>query len=178
MSHKRILWVDNAKGLGVIFVLTLHSVFPEPLRAVISAFAMMLFFWLSGFVFSIRKSDSFWSFLVRKTRTLMIPGILCAWIICCVSAMTKVSADAGFNFRSFVCELLGVFINLRGNPTWSGVTWFLPSLCVIELCAYPCFKYGRRIWETIGKSFALKASSILLFVLLMLGYAYGVNHIP
>lgn len=174
MPHKRIPWVDSAKGLGVIFVLTLHSAFPEPLRAVISAFAMMLFFWLSGFVFSIRKSDSFWSFLMRKIRTLMVPGILCAWIVCSVNAITKVSTEAGFSFKSFVCELLGVFINLRGSPTWNGVTWFLPSLFVIELCAYPCFKYGRRIWRTIGSSFLLKSSSILLLLLLMLGYVYGV----
>lgn len=90
MSHTRIPWVDGAKGLGVIFVLVLHSVLPEPLRAVISAFAMMLFFWLSGFVFSIRKSDSFWSFSVRKIRTLMVPGALCAWIVCCVNAIARV----------------------------------------------------------------------------------------
>lgn len=47
MSRGRIAWVDDAKGLGVVLVLVLHSVFPEPMRAVASAFAMMLF---SGFL--------------------------------------------------------------------------------------------------------------------------------
>lgn len=172
MPNKRITWVDSAKGFGIVLVLILHSVFPEPLRAVASAFAMMLFFWLSGFVFSVRESDSFRSFAVRKIRTLMVPGITCAWIVCCISAAFEVFNNASFDVRMFVCELFGVFVNLRGNPVWNGVTWFLPCLFVVELCAYPCLKICKRGCKSM-KALSPKISLVLVSVLLVLGYVYG-----
>ena len=173
MSRGRIAWVDDAKGLGVVLVLVLHSVFPEPMRAVASAFAMMLFFWLSGFVFSVKSYDSFQEFIVKKIRSLIVPGIVCAWIVCFCKTLVTVYQGAEFSPSFLIWGIFGVFINLRGNPIWSGVTWFLPCIFLIEICAYPCMRYCESTLDSCSEKNNAAKSLFIIVLLLVFGFVYG-----
>lgn len=74
----RIAWVDYAKAFAIIGVFLLHSAAPSFLLSVIGSSAMMLFFLLSGLVFSIRRHPRFLPFAWHRVRTLLIPGLFLA----------------------------------------------------------------------------------------------------
>ncbi|MGN0524124.1 MAG: acyltransferase family protein [Eubacterium sp.] len=74
---KRIEWIDIAKGIGIILVVTAHTQMPSYslfdgnnniLRLLIYSFHMPLFFFLSGMCF---KTDgiTFKEFLTKKIKT-------------------------------------------------------------------------------------------------------------
>lgn len=72
-KYKRVEWVDMLKGFGIILVMLGHASFPEALVTEIYTFHMPLFFFLSGYVFSIKKYSNFKDFLIHKAKTLLLP---------------------------------------------------------------------------------------------------------
>ena len=73
MEHKsnRILWIDAAKGIGLLCVILGHLGVPY-LSTLVYTFHMPLFFFLSGIVFSGSKYSPA-EFLKRKLKSLVLP---------------------------------------------------------------------------------------------------------
>lgn len=67
---ERILWIDMAKGYGILFVIYAH-VGGGWDRIWIYTFHMPLFFFLSGYVFSV--NCNFKQFIIKKCKSIVIP---------------------------------------------------------------------------------------------------------
>lgn len=76
---ERIKWVDNLKGFILLLVCIGHVHFKTGMMFQVStmcaAFRMTTFFFLSGYLFSIRKHKSISSYTKSKTKSLLIPYI-------------------------------------------------------------------------------------------------------
>jgi len=165
VSQHRIVWIDYAKGIAILFVFLMHSAFPTGATAYISAFCMMLFFFLSGFVFSIRKFLSFKSFLWNKIRTLVIPGL----VLSIVPFLIQIPFQNGVHSLSwYVRYFAGFCINLRGREGFGQIPWFLTCLFVIELGSYFLVRYADRVRSR------LQLYSIAAVIVLIAGYTYSV----
>lgn len=74
-TKKRIDWIDVAKGIGMICVILAHveeTYISNPyLRIPLYTFHMPLFFFLSGYLFSVKSS--FKEFLIGKCRRILVP---------------------------------------------------------------------------------------------------------
>ncbi len=163
---KRLAWVDYAKGLGIIGVFVLHSNAPDVLLHVIDMFCMPLFFLLSGFVFSIRKYDSFLPFLWNKLRTLVFPGIFFGVIQSAVRYFTCVIVYDIRPTQTYTDWLISFAINARG--TWLGeIPWFLACLFVIEIVGYALLRLSEHIrisdWQMV----------VLAIACILVGYGYS-----
>ena len=157
---RRIAWVDYGKGLAILLVFWGHTICPEPIRIFFYAFRIPLFYALSGFVFSIRRYQSFSAFIWRKFRTLIVPGIFFGCIIKICQYVRAIIR--GEKPVSPVQTLVGVFTELRGGP-YEFLPWFFLSLFVIEIVAY---------WF-VRKSLSQGATVILAVIAAITGYCYG-----
>ena len=72
--NNRIKWIDNAKGCAIILVLLGHFLSCTKLTAIIYAFHMPLFFFLSGYVFSLRKYENVNSFELYFNEYFTVPN--------------------------------------------------------------------------------------------------------
>lgn len=127
---KRILYLDMARGIGMVLVVMGHVAYINPnLRQFITAFHMPLFFLISGILLEEKKEEEkvYIGVVRKKLQSIMIPYIF-------------------FSFASFVLE--STRIVLKGLDEWNvvlrqlfqscclqGVStlWFLPALCISEL---------------------------------------------
>lgn len=69
-NTKRIDWIDAAKGIGMICVILAH-VDQTYVKAPLYTFHLPLFFFLSGYLFSLKSS--FKEFLINKCRRILVP---------------------------------------------------------------------------------------------------------
>lgn len=164
MNRRRILWVDYAKGIAILLVFLMHSAFPESVTAYISSFCMMLFFFLSGFVFSIRRYSSFWPFLWNKIRTLVIPGL----VLSVVPFLIQVAFQRDVHSLGWYAKyFIGYCVNLRGKEGFGQIPWFLTCLFIIELGGYILVRCTQRVQNTI------RAYAVVSIATLVVGYAYS-----
>ncbi len=130
MNTKRIVYLDVAKGIGMLLVVLGHVEYVSmEIRQFISAFHMPLFFLISGILIQEKHEEekSFAKLARRKARNIMIPYVI-------------------FSLLSFCIE--GARITLKGLDEWNiifrqlyqscclqGVStlWFLPALFISEL---------------------------------------------
>lgn len=136
---QRIKWIDYAKGIAILGVLLLHTgrYLPVGMSGAIGAFDMMLFFFLSGYVFSIRKFTEFGVFLWRRVRTLVIPGLVFGLLFGPLQWALNASITAHVGLPSNgVKWLLGFVVNLRGRESMGEIPWFLTCLFLMEIGAY------------------------------------------
>ncbi len=56
---------------------------------------------------------------------------------------------------------------------WSGVTWFLPCIFLIELGAYPCMKYCERTQDAYSEKYHVTRFIFVIALLLIFGFIYG-----
>lgn len=132
----RIPYVDYAKAFAIVGVFIMHSAAPAGLSAVVSAYDMMVFFFLSGFVFSIRKYRSFWPFLWNKIRTLIIPGVFLSVVPFFVERAIGIARGDSWNAAQYARYFAGYVINLRGREGFGVIPWFLSCLFLMEIGGY------------------------------------------
>ena len=77
-KNKRILWVDVAKGIGMILVVLGHTHFGG--RTLIYTFHMPLFFFCSGLFFSNSEPLNLMEKLKKCLKTILFPYFLYAII--------------------------------------------------------------------------------------------------
>ena len=93
---KRIVFIDVAKALCIIFVVIGHYVpgnSPEwyvALHDIIYTFHMPLFMFASGYVYIATKRDvSYGSFLIKKIRRLMVPYFTTSIVVITIKLVTQ-----------------------------------------------------------------------------------------
>ncbi len=133
--------IDVAKGLGIILVVYAHLL-NCPIKNEIYLFHMPLFFFLSGYFFSVK--NSVWSFIKKKIRALLIPAVL----FLLLSFVVGYSLSHFNNLKEYI-QSLTYFL----AP--NGVIWFLIALFYIFIIAYIIEKYIHSLKIKIGITLAI-----------------------
>lgn len=155
----RIKWVDNLKGFILLLVCIEHVHFHEGLMQDITslsaAFKIPSFFFLSGFLFSIRRYPLFSSYLKSKAKTLLLPYVSMSIFFSILDIrLYDVSLIDYYHYPYFpILEYFGVpetiqnsfqyiylvFVNIFISGTSSPVTlplWFVNVLFWTSICFY------------------------------------------
>ncbi|WP_373231257.1 acyltransferase family protein [Cohnella sp.] len=136
-SKSRIAWVDIAKGIGIIFVITAHTSLDYTwLGKFINSFHMPLFFFLSGYFFSLDKYQNFRAFLVKKANTLLLPYVIFAAVSYLYFLLRFHLGDSSYYQDLNIYQVfLGIFYS-AGTREWMDFNlplWFLTCLFVVEI---------------------------------------------
>lgn len=77
---QREIWIDVAKGLGIILVVLGHTLIPDGIVKFIFAFHMPLFFFISGYLFSFNSYPTLNGLVLKKAKQLLIPYLIAFFI--------------------------------------------------------------------------------------------------
>lgn len=164
-KSKRITYLDNAKGIGIILVIMGHTYMNIEHLRLIYAFHMPLFFMLSGMLIHIKKEYNlpFKTIFIKKIKSMMIPYISFS-VIYLVYYLIKGLQDSA-SIPSFYEQIYN-FFSLYGID----VMWFLPALFMGELACIlfvkALLKLKVRAWVAhLITSAVLFAFSMFLYVL-------------
>ena len=125
---QRILWADILKWAGMLLIYLGHLPVSDNTYLFIFAQHVPLFFFAAGFFASMEPKDgSFWAFLWKKIRSLVIPYFLFSLLT--ILYMCIVGMRAWFAVPQM---LLDMVIGIR-NQTPAIQLWFLPCLFVISV---------------------------------------------
>lgn len=132
----RLIWVDAAKGVGILLVVAGHVWTRGPVREAIYAFHMPLFFLLSGYMVQARPMAGL---AVRQARSLLVPfATFCALLIVAdftiewLRGVRPIFPSVG----AAVSAILLKTETLRGPFT---ILWFIP-----------CLFFARMVWNGIA----------------------------
>lgn len=164
----RILWVDIFKAICIVSMVLGHS--GAPFTTYIYLFHMPAFMFISGYTYK-GEGYSFWTYLGRKTRNILLPMIL---INCIYIAFYVAMQKAGLYHYLQAGTPIGLkdrltllFLN-GGTPDFGGATWFLVVLFTIEILARICTSLCGRIGFP-------KADAFLLLLPAAIGW-YFISH--
>lgn len=110
--NNRIVWIDNAKGIGILCVLFGHLALNEGnnlhLFTWIYSFHMPLFFFLSGLTYRYKPAKE----VIRsRIKSLGIPYILFSNLTILKHTVLSVR-DASFDVHQSIKEILGIIMVL------------------------------------------------------------------
>jgi polysaccharide biosynthesis protein PslL len=132
MKQKRELWIDIAKGLGIITVVMGHSG-NELAHHYFFWFHMPLFFMLSGYTFKAHtNTNEFLLWFKKRAKQLLIPYISFAIIITVVKFGIDIT-QGNLNILSLVKDSIRIVYGgqlLRGQYA---VFWFITCLFLTQL---------------------------------------------
>lgn len=116
--RERSLWIDIAKGIGILLVMVGHTDIPVQASNFIYAFHMPLFFIASGWTTKWDKYE-FKTYLVRKIRNLLIPFFIYSTVVILI-----LQGIGEKNFKELLFE------------GWGGYAlWFVPILFFSNILA-------------------------------------------
>jgi fucose 4-O-acetylase-like acetyltransferase len=136
--HKRLMWADNAKALGMLLVFWGHILekgafsghyWLHEVYKCIYAFHMPMFFLLAGFFFRPKPQVRFGTFFVQRIKMRLVPvlffvaAIMPFWLW----KVPGLPSDPGALQQSILL--------LQGKPTAIWTCWFLICLFSVELIA-------------------------------------------
>lgn len=158
---ERIGYIDLAKGLCIVCIVIFHTSYHIPwlyqLSTVLLSFTMPLFVFVAGCF--IKPEVGFTSFLKGKAGRLLLPFVFFYLSFSCL--LPRLLYDlAGVNWtRLQYSEFRTAFLR-RDYPCVP--IWFLLSLFIIDLLAYPLLRYARKV--RYSSAFIWGITIVLAFV--------------
>lgn len=126
---ERIIWIDVAKGIGILLVIVGHLISPgNILHHWIYSFHMPLFFFLSGIC--LKNDRKYGNFIKRRVKSLLLPYLLFGILITIM--------EFGLHPISAILD------NIKTRFFNYGAMWFIPVLFVTELLFFPLSKISNR----------------------------------
>lgn len=166
LKSDRILWLDAARGIGIILVILGHIIpMDQPFCHVIYSFHIPLFFFLSGMVLQLQKKEAEAGaiesgslkakrFIRRKCQSLLYPYAV-------FSFLGLVAIRYRDGLERFGDQLPGALF-FPGN----GPLWFLPALFVSELLFFLgnefCHAHGIGAGRTRIRRILVIATAFIL----------------
>ena len=121
----RAYW-DVVKGIGIIAIVLGHSA--SRLTAFVYLWHVPLFFFAAGFFAAMTpKEGSFWAFLLKKIRSLLLPYVIFSFLTIIYMLIVRM-----YTFSDVPRMLLQTLFGIR-NQTPAIQLWFLPCLFVISV---------------------------------------------
>ncbi len=128
---KRLRYLDEAKGLGILCITFLHyenGVIPASVNVFIGSFMITIFYVVAGWIMAMKKSGiSTRELAHRRLRQLGLPYLYWTLIILAFDCILWVF---GYYDTYFIARETYKSIVLRGI----GTLWFLPALFFGEIC--------------------------------------------
>lgn len=158
-NNKRINWIDMAKGIGMLLVIIGHVGAGHYERWIYS-FHLPLFFFLSGYVFSVKSS--FKEFIIKKIKGILVPYFcLGALLIVYQAIHEELESIRDLNFSTIYNEIIDLVVQVR---CWD--LWYLTCLFMVNVIFYVIIKLLKRTW-------AAGAASVLLTIFGFYYYMHG-----
>ncbi|MED1469922.1 acyltransferase family protein [Bacillus salipaludis] len=142
--NKRLDWLYIGKGLGMLLVMFGHTHIPVPLKTYIYTFHMPLFFFLSGYLFNIKKFPTLKVFLSKRFKSLILP-YWCFSLVAYLWFLLLINFGEVDYKNNLFTLLLGALIAER-KAVWTVHTsalWFVACLFCTELLFYWISKLGQ-----------------------------------
>ena len=148
IDKERISYIDIAKGLGMLLVIWGHIRETGISNAMVYAFHMPLFFFLSGMTYCARKYDSVLKLIRRRLHTLIIPYAIFSvftWLV-----WFAYNHILGNTVESYWMPLLQTVISQGsgGYLVHNSPLWFVTCLFCVELIYYFTSKLPLQ-WNTV-----------------------------
>lgn len=154
---KRLVWLDNLKGIGIILVVWGHMNIPLILEHWIYSFHMAMFFVISGYLYN--PNNDLKKYSTKKAKNLLIPYLI-------------------FAIPSFVLAILkgdGVvnsvlnFFYLNGKVGWNSPIWYFIVLFLVNII------YNTLISIKVRSIFIFAGSLLIGFFIANTGiYPFGI----
>lgn len=190
-GKKRLVWVDAAKGAGILLVLLGHV--PRPVMReqyawidfmyyFIYNFHMPLFFFLSGIVYGCnaekQRKKSCVVFLKEKIRSLMLPWlsytVLLYALVCLGNLLPGVSGVMSGSGMAFMEADIYLAECIGGMNPYSTHLWYIYTLFFVQLLVFAADKIYCLFWEGKQK-YLLYISGVLALSCLILILSFGGN---
>ena len=130
----RLSWVDNSKAIGIVLVVTGHTVgLGEPVYKYIYSFHIPLFFFLSGFLLKQKHlKTEFFTFAKEKFKVLIIP-YLSFWVISYLYWLPTHSMrgqSSTYSDLSLYAPFIGLLYGINETLYPNVVLWFFTALYI------------------------------------------------
>ena len=161
----RICWIDWSKAIAVCTVVFCHLPQPSDLFyfRYLQAGIITVFFFLSGYLFSIGKGLK--DFVFKKLRTLVLPYFSLGIVILLYKIYSTVK-DNTFSEDWLRETVRRFFVQDR---FWT--IWFLACVIVLNVMMYIMVRFLKRTW-------LLSLVSVALAALGLLYYHFGGDRLP
>ena len=165
-EKSRNLALDLLRGAGIVLMVLGHYVHFDFFKAWLYAFHMPLFFVVSGVFFpTAETSVSFWGFVKKRAKSLLIPYATCGGLIALATLFLK-GVDSA---RGVVLSLL--WDNTSSEAGDAGTFWFLSALFFAEVLFFVLTHLIRNKPALLTVSFVISAASVFLGNLVALPWA-------
>jgi fucose 4-O-acetylase-like acetyltransferase len=158
-SNNRIHWIDMAKGYGIILVILGHIPLAGKLwelNSIIYSFHIPLFFFLSGYVFTI-KENKYLDFQKHKIKTIIKPYFGLGLILISYTFVSMYFVLKITNKSEYINIITSFVLQKR---MWT--LWFLTCLFLINI-SYYFFKQHVKNYIHLG---------IIVLIICILGIIY------
>lgn len=158
-ARKRIDWIDMAKGYGMILVIIGHIVVSHgTVYTLISSFHMPLFFILSGYLFSNKRS--FKEFFIKRIKSLVVP-YFCLCIPLLISKAINGLIDGNYTSLTdtvvYTYQYFMKFVVQKREST----LWFVACLFVINIIFYFLSKLVKNDYALLVTSFIIGFAGLM-----------------
>ena len=163
---KRIIWIDNLRGIAAILVLVGHLVPNESIiKNIIYNIHIPAFFFITGYLYHNKKS--FFEYVKKLSKTILLPYFICSILSLFVYFILN---EVSLNF-SFIIENL---FYLNGYIIWNSSLWFLPVFFFANIIFYFIDKYNVNIKYVLLFSLLL----LLFFTTTKIILPFGLHIVP
>lgn len=140
-TQKRIEWIDVAKGIGMLCVIIAH-VEEQYLKLPLYTFHMPLFFFLSGYLFSLKSS--FKEFFIGKCKRILVPYFCLGTLLILFDNYWQHRNPHGypwFNQEYFNNSMTNMLYQNRFLTLW-----FIACLFWLSLLFYVIVRFVKKEW--------------------------------
>ena len=173
---KRILWIDNAKALGIFLVILAHTQINGSVTDWISVFRMPLFFFISGYLFSFERNPSIKEFIKKRFHQIVIPYIIINvityffWLF--IGRNYGISGNE--DSIAWYSPIIAMLLCDGKNMVHDIPLWFLLCLFIVEVVYHFLYKTRTRIQRwLITFTFGIMGYINYKFVPIVLPFSLG-----
>ena len=128
-SNNRDTYVDVAKGIGIMLIVTIHTEVFGVMGYPLSFLAVPVFFFMSGFYDRSERPFSQW--FTKSLRTLILPAVIWVLIVTAYIKLLGYAKDRSWGDNPFD------FYNMVG---YNGPAWFLFALLYAKVLTWGLIK--------------------------------------
>lgn len=141
-SNNRDTYVDVAKGIGIMLIVTIHTEVFGVMGYPLSFLAVPVFFFMSGFYDRSERPFSQW--FTKSLRTLILPAVIWVLIVTAYIKLLGYAKDRSWGDNPFD------FYNMVG---YNGPAWFLFALLYAKVLTWGLIKTKLPKYAIWGGSF-------------------------
>lgn len=183
MNPKRNEFIDNLKGLAILFMVIGHSGCPELMFYYIYLFHMPLFFFISGYLFKDNYIDTPLKFVARKLKSCYIPFVKYSLFFLLIhELLVPLGFTEHYTLSNYVRQLF-LIVSFSGTEVFLGPYWFLiylffASVIFIAFTMVAQWIFTRYVTDIRTRTYASMSAVIVLSALCIIVIDVFNLHIP